>query len=71
MGTTICSSQERKMSKIIKHEKDAYLPEELLPEEARNWARYQVGTTRARIDSWRTTKVTLWRTGDYAFYCVN
>ena len=59
------------MSKIIKHEKDAYLPEELLPEDARKWARYQVGTARVRIDSWRTTKVTLWRTGDYAFYSVN
>ena len=63
--------RERKMTRILMHKKDAYIPEELLPEEAQKWARYMVGTTRARIGSWRKTEVTLWRTGEYGFYNVD
>jgi hypothetical protein len=56
------------MSRILMYNEEAYIPEEMLPEEAQSWARYMVGTTRVRLDSWRKTKVNLWRTGNYGFY---
>ena len=56
------------MMRILMHKKDAYIPEEFLPEEAQSWCRFMVGTMRVRIDSWKASEVTLWRTGNYCFY---
>lgn len=56
------------MSRILTHENEAYMPESMLPETAQSWCRYMVGTMRVRLDSWRKTEVTLWRTGNYCFY---
>jgi len=57
------------MMRILLHEGEAFMPATMLPEKALNWCRYMVGTKNMRLRSWQTkTKVTFWRTGEYAFY---
>jgi len=43
----------------------AYWPEESLPEEARNWCRILVGTTKTGLNQ---VEVTLWQVGEYNVY---
>ena len=43
----------------------SYWPEESLPEEARNWCRILVGTTKTGITQ---EEVTLWQVGEYNVY---
>jgi len=60
------------MLKILMYKNEPFTPESMLPEEALNWARYQVGSERMRINSWKDkTEVTFWRTGAYSFYKIH
>jgi len=57
------------MVRILMHDGEPFMPESMLPDEALNWCRYMVGTERRRLSSWHAkTRVTFWRTGEYAFY---
>jgi len=54
------------------YKNEPFTPESMLPVEALKWARYQVGSERMRINSWKDkTEVTFWRTGAYSFYKIH